>query len=172
MRQLLLLLFYITALSCFGQFAKPVTLRATVNMNIPIAGLGTNNFGAGLGLDASFFSRNKLQAIVEASADRFIGDKLLVVNIVTGKEAKNAAVYSIKAGPQYFLNQNFALAVTYGPTSYVVREFTYTMTGGFKLSITGFLGEQKRFVTNAFLVNIPNEQQSLRYFGLAAGYRF
>lgn len=63
-----------------------------------------------------------------------------MIDTVTGKEAKNAAVYSIKAGPQYFLSKNLALAVTHGPTWYVVREFIYTITSGFKVSIMGFLG--------------------------------
>lgn len=161
-----------TAITCFGQFEKSTTFRATANFNIVLDGLATNDAGVGLGLDASFFSKSKLQALVETSADRFIGDKLLVADPITGKEAKGAAVFSVKAGPQFFITRNLALAATYGPAWHVLRDFDYTVDYGFKYSITGFLGNQKRFVTKVFMVNIPVEEQQIQYLGIAAGFRF
>ena len=162
----------ITVISCFGQFEKATTFRATANFNIVLDGLATNDAGVGLGLDASFFSKSRLQALIETSADRFIGDKLLVVNPTTGKEAKSAAIYSIKVGPQFFITRRFALAATYGPAWHVLRDFDYTIDYGFKYSITGFLGKQKRLVTKVFMVNIPVEEQQIQYLGFSAGFRF
>ena len=161
-----------TVVTCFGQLEKATTFRATANFNIVLDGLATNDAGVGLGLDASFFSKSKLQALVETSADRFIGDKLLVADPITGKEAKGAAVFSVKAGPQFFITRNLALAATYGPAWHVLRDFDYTVDYGFKYSITGFLGNQKRFVTKVFMVNIPVEEQQIQYLGIAAGFRF
>lgn len=172
MKNLFLILFSITSVSCFGQFDRATTLRATANFNIVLEGLATNDAGVGLGLDASLFSKKRLQALIETSVDRFIGDKLLVVDPATGKEAKNAAVYSIKAGPQLFITKNLALAATYGPAWHVVQDFNYSLDYGFKFSITAFLGDQRRFIAKIFMVNIPAEEQKIQYLGVAAGFRF
>jgi hypothetical protein len=158
--------------TCFGQLEKSTTFRATANFNIVLDGLATNDAGVGLGFDASFFSKNKLQVLIETSADCFIGDKVMVIDPVTGKEGKSAAIYSIKAGPQFFITKNIALAATYGPAWHVLRDFDYTVDYGFKYSITGFLGRQKRFVTKVFMVNISVEEQQIQYLGIAAGVRF
>jgi hypothetical protein len=172
MKYLLTLFFSLaTVITCFGQLENATTFRATANFNITLNGLASNEAGAGLGLDASFFSKHRLQALLETSADFFIGDKLLVVD-ANGKAAKSASVYSIKAGPQFFVTKNLAIAATYGLSWHVVREFNYTVDGGFKYSITGFLGQQRRFVTKLFLVNIPASEQTIQYLGLAAGLRF
>ena len=172
MKQLSLILFTIIQLSCFGQFDKNTTVRATANFNFTLNGLGTNDAGVGLAVDASFFSKHRLQALIETSADWFFGDKLLVLDSATGKAAKSAAVYSIKAGPQFFISKNVALSITYGPSWYVVRDFKYSVDNGFKYSITGFLGKKRRFIAKAFMVNIPTKQQNIQYVGLAAGLRF
>jgi hypothetical protein len=173
MKYLFILLFSLSAVTaCFGQFQKPVTFRATANFNIALGGLATNDAGIGLGLDAAFFSKNRLQALFETSADRFVGDKLLILDPITNKEAKSAAVYSVKVGPQFFISDNLALAATYGPAWYVLRDFDYTSDYGFKYSITGFLGKQKRFVTKVFMVNIRAGERNIQYLGIAAGFRF
>ncbi|HEX2534850.1 MAG TPA: hypothetical protein VHK69_13990 [Chitinophagaceae bacterium] len=158
--------------SCFAQFNRSVTLRAMANINLAKSGLGNNDAGAGLGLDASFFSRKRLQVLVEAAGDRFIGDKMLEVDPLTGEEAGNAAVYSFRAGPQYFITREIALALTYGPTWHSVRSFNATLSGGFKGSFTGFTGAQKRFVAKLYFVSVPDPVQSLQYFGVGLGYRF
>ena len=69
MKQLSLILFSIIQLSCFGQFDKSTILRATANFNFTLNGLATNNAGLGLGIDASLFSKNRLKALIETSAD-------------------------------------------------------------------------------------------------------
>ena len=172
MKHLALILFTIIQLSCFGQFDKSTTLRATANFNFTLNGLATNDAGVGLGIDASFFSKHRLQALIETSADWFFGDKLLILDSATGKAAKSTAVHSIKVGPQFFITKSIALSATYGPAWYVVRDFSYSIDYGFKYSITGFLGDKRRFIAKAFIVNIPTEQQDIRYVGLAAGLRF
>lgn len=170
-KSIIVILFSTCTLSCFAQFDKSITYRATANFNAVLNGLATNDAGIGVGLDASLFSKYRLQALIETSAERFIGDKLLITDS-TGKPAKSAAVYSVKAGPQFFLSKNLALSVTYGPVWYVLREFKYSMDYGLKYSITGFLGVQRRFVTKVFMVNIPTSEQKIQYLGLAGGYRF
>jgi hypothetical protein len=172
MKQVCLIFFIITQLSCFGQFDKSITLRATANFNFALNGLATNDAGVGLGIDASFFSKHRLQALIETSADWFIGDKLLVLDSATGKAAKSAAVHSVKIGPQIFITKNLAVSATYGPAWYTVRDFNYSMDYGFKYSVTGFLGDKRRFTAKVFIVDIPTKQRSVLYLGLAAGVRF
>ena len=159
-------------LSCFGQFDKSVTLNATINFDATLNGLATNDVGSGLGIDASFFSKHRLHALIETSADWFFGDKLLVYDSTIGKSAKSAAVYSIKAGPQFFVTKHIALSATYGPAWHVVRNFRYSLDDGFKLSVTAFMGNRRHFVTRLFLVDIPSGQQTIRYVGLAVGVRW
>ena len=172
MKHFLLLLFCLATLSGFGQFNKAVTIRATAHINIVLNGLGTNEAGAGLGLDAALFSKHRLQAIIETSADGFIGDKLLFIDSITGEQAKAAAVYSVKAGPHFFITPHWAIAVTYGPAWHIVRDFMYTVNGGWKYSISGFFGRQRQLVTKLFLVTIPVQEQGIQYMGIAAGVRF
>lgn len=172
MKHLILISFFITSFSSFGQFDKSTSLRATGNFNIVLNGLATNNAGLGLGFDASFFAKHKLQVLIEISSDHFIGDKVLIIDTITGKENKRAAVYSIMAGPQFFVFKNIAVSATYGPSWYTIRAFNYSYTYGIKYSITGFFGLQKRFTAKVFMTDIPAEEQNIQYIGLAAGYRF
>lgn len=171
MKRLLILLFAITTLTCFGQLNESVSLRATGNINAVLKGLGANSIGAGLGLDVSFFSKHRLQALVETSTDRFMGDKMLVFDSATGKTGRTA-VYSFKAGPQLFVTKNIALSATYGPSWYKVNDIDYSMRYGFKYSITGFLGAQRRFITKVFVINIPTAALNIQYAGFALGHRF
>ena len=156
---------------CSGQFDNQITFRATANFNVVLGGLATNDAGAGLELDASFFSRKKLQLVVEGSGDRFIGDKLMIIDSVYGSPTKNAAVYSLKAGPQYFITKNIAIAATCGPAWHVIRNFDYTLDLGFKYSLTAFWGKRRSFITRLFLVQIPTESQNIQYLGVGAGLR-
>ena len=178
MRKLFVLMFSLAMFSltlmnvCSGQFDKQITFRATANFNVVIGGLATNDAGAGLELNASFFSRKKLQLVVEGSGDLFIGDKFMVVDAVDGRAAKNAAVYSFKAGPQYFVTKNIAIAATCGPTWHVLREFDYTLDIGFKYSFNAFWGKRRSFITRLFFVQIPTESQNIQYLGIGAGLRF
>lgn len=159
------------AVSCFAQFDKPISIRATGNFNVALRGLGVDDAGVGLGLDASFFSKHRLQALVETSLDHFFGDKSLYIDTLTGKDAKTN-IYNIKAGPQFFITKNFALSATYGPSWYKVRDFDYATDYGFKYSITGFLGKKRHFVAKVFIVDIPAQFQRIQYLGFAAGIKF
>ncbi|HEX8315273.1 MAG TPA: hypothetical protein VF609_09780 [Flavisolibacter sp.] len=173
MKHLFTFLFsYLCVTTCLAQHQQATTLRASINFNIALNGLATNDAGVGLGLDASFFSKRRLQALIETSADRFIGDKLLLLDTITGKKGKSAAVYSIRVGPQLFVSENIALAATYGPSWHVVRDFGYTLDGGFKYSITFFFGKEKSFIAKMFMVNIPVEERKIQYLGIAAGFQF
>ena len=166
------LFFFFIFTSCFGQFDKLVTFQAKANFNIALNGLATNDAGIGVGFDASFFSKSRLQAIIEASADRFFGDKLLIIDPVSGKEGKSAAVYSIKAGPQFFITKNLAAATAYGPAWHVVRDVDYSLDFGFTHSLTCFFGRERRFVAKVFLVDIQADVRRVQYLGVAAGLRF
>lgn len=171
MRHLILILFLITAVSSFAQFDRSVSLRTTANFNVALEGLGVDDASVGFGLDASFLSKHRLQAIVETSLDHFFGDKSLYIDTITGKDAKTN-VYGVKAGPQFFITKNFALSATYGPAWNKVRDFDYTRNYGFKYSITGFLGERRCFIAKVFMVNIPAQDRKIQYLGFAAGFRF
>lgn len=171
MRFLIAISIFITSFSGFGQTEKLISLRATGNFNFKTKGLATNDAGIGLGIDASILLKNRLQIVVETSADRFIGDKLLILDS-TGRENKSAAIYSIKVGPQFFVSKTLALSATYGPAWYTIREFSYSYDYGFKFSLIGFFGDYKRFVAKGFMVHLPVNNRNIQYFGLGAGYRF
>jgi hypothetical protein len=162
---------FFLSLSSFAQFDKPFILSATSNFNFKTNGLATNDAGLGLSFDAFFFSKNKLQLLIETSADWFIGDKFLITD-ANGRNAKGAVIYSIKAGPQFFIIERLALSVTYGPAWHRIRDFEFTTNYGFKYAVTGFLTEKKRFATKLFLVAIPKKDLNIKYFGLSLGYRF
>ncbi|HVG16656.1 MAG TPA: hypothetical protein VM935_16900 [Chitinophagaceae bacterium] len=172
MKQVLLIFLSIIQLSCFAQFDKPVTIRATTNFNIALKGLATNDAGIGVGIDASFFSTHKLQVLLETSADWFFGDKLLIIDASTGEKVKSAAVHSLRLGPQFFIHKNLALSITYGPAWSVVQDTDYSLHGGLKYGATGFLGKKRNVIAKLFMVNIPAAEQTIHYLGLAGGFRF
>ncbi|MEJ7912443.1 MAG: hypothetical protein WKF70_04765 [Chitinophagaceae bacterium] len=172
MKQVLSVFFTIFQLSCLAQFDKPLSVRATANFNGVREGLATNDAGFGLGLDVSFFSTHRLQALIETSADWFVGDKLLVINATTGESSKPAAVHSIKFGPQFFVHKSLALSVTYGPAWSVLQDWQYSRNNGIKYSVTGFVGRERKTIAKLFMVNLPTPQNRIQYFGFAAGIRF
>ncbi len=171
MKHLLLIVFTAMQFTCLAQFDKPVSVRATANINVVRQGLATNDAGYGLGLDVAFFATHRLQAVIETSADWFVGDKLYVVDN-TGTPAKRAAVHSVKLGPQFFAHKNLALSITYGPTWSVLRESEYTRSSGFKYGVTGFLGKNRKTIAKLFMVNVPLKEGKIQYFGFGAGFRF
>ena len=172
MRSIYLLLFSIASLQGFSQFEKSTSIHLTANFNFALTGVATNTGGAGAGCSASFFGKHRLQALVEANANYFFGDKFLIIETSTGRKPKTAGAHSIKAGPQYFLTKNMALSITYGAAWYTIREFEYTMSDAFKYSVTGFFGPKKRFVTQLSFTSVSSPGNPIRFIALAAGHRF
>jgi hypothetical protein len=167
------LVYFAFAQSCFAQFDKQVVARATANFNIVLDGLGTNDAGVGLGLDISFFSKRKLQLVLEGSGDWFIGDKLGIADSLGEYiHTKSARAYSLRLGPQYFINKNIAVSVTYGPAWYVFRATEYVTDHSFRYSIIGFWGKRRHFTTKVFLSQIGTRRPNVSYLGIAAGMRF
>jgi hypothetical protein len=171
MRILALTLLIITPLFGFTQLIKNTSLQATGTIDVILKGLFMNEVGAGIGFDALFFSKHKLQAIIETNADYFVGDKFLVWDTLSGKQAKSAKVYSIKAGPQFFVSKRIAISATYGPSWHTARSINYSITGDFKYSVTAYLGPKKCFIIKLFLLNILAER-TIQYIGFSVGRRF
>ena len=171
MKSLIISITLFLSLTSYGQLDKSLSLIATGNFDFKTKGLALNDAGFGIGLDASFFSKHKFQLLLETSADRFIGDKDFVT-ADEGRENKSPAIYSIKAGPQFFISKNIALSATFGPAWHSIQAVGFTRDYGFKFGATGFLGDKRRLVTKIFMVYIPKENLNIRYFGLALGYRF
>lgn len=171
MRYIIIKICCLLSLSSFGQFDKTISLRASGNFNVTRNGFGTNDAGLGLGLDASFFSNHKLNLLTETSAETFFGSKEFIIN-PEGRENKAPVIYSVKAGPQFFISKNIALSVTYGPSWYSIQAVSFTSDYGFKLGITGLFGKERRLVTKVFLAEIPKDNINIQYFGVGVGYRF
>ena len=171
MKSLIVLITFFFSLTSYGQFAKSFSLMATGNFDFKTKGLALNDAGFGIGLDASFFSKHKIQLLLETSGDRFIGDKDFIT-ADEGRENKSPAIYSIKVGPQFFISKNIALSATFGPAWHSIQAIGFTRDYGFKFGATGFLGDKKRLVTKIFIVYIPKDNLNIRYFGIALGYRF
>lgn len=156
--------------SVSAQFKKPVTVRATAAAIIPLNGLATNDFGLGAGIDASFFSQHRLQAIVETGADLFVGDKLLRYDSANNRTNGQASAYTLKAGLQFFLTKRFAIAASAGSSWWLVRTFSHTASLVHSQSITGFLGRNRRFITKLSSEILPIARIS--YLKLSLGFRF
>jgi hypothetical protein len=159
------------SLPTFGQFNKFLTLNANGSFDFKTKGLGTNDAGVGLTLDGTIFANHKLQLLLEASTDGFIGDKLLIVD-AQGRSPKSAVIYSMRVGPQFFILKNIAISTTYGPFWHRIRAYEFTNDYGFKFGITTFFGKNRRFTSRVFIVTIPKDIVDIQYFGLGIGYRF
>lgn len=170
MKLTIITIFYLLSLPSFAQNDRPVNLAVTGNFNFTTHGFGTNDAGLGLGLNASFFPGHKLQLLAEANAESFFGSKEFIIN-PQGRENKAPVIYSIKAGPKFFISKNIALSVTYGPYLHSIEAAGFTNNFGFKFGITGFSGKKKRFVTKLFMTEIPKDYD-IQYFGFGVGYRF
>lgn len=170
MKVIIITIFLLLSLTSFAQSNKPVNLAAIGNFNFKLRGFGTNDAGVGLGLNASFFARHKLQLLAEANAETFFGSKLLIIN-QEGRENKAPAIYSFTAGPQFFISKNIAFSVTGGSYLHSIEAVGFTNDFGFRFGITGFAGRKRRFVTKLFMTEIPKDYD-IQYFGVGVGYRF
>lgn len=155
----------------YGQFDRSFSIITSANFNFNTKGLATNEAGVGISADAILFAKHKLQLLIETSSERFIGDKLLTVD-ARGRENKNAAIYTIKAGPQFFLSKKIALSTTIGPAWHSIEAVGFTRDYGLKFAVAGFLGHKRRLVARIFMVDIPNDNLNIRYLGLQLGFRF
>lgn len=171
MKPLIITITCFLSATSYGQFDNSLTLMASGNFDFKTKGLALNDAGFGIGFDVSFFSKRKLQLLLETNTDWFIGDKLLQIDS-EGRHLTSANIYSIKAGPQFFISKNIALSTTFGPAWHSIKAIGFTRDYGFKFGATGFLGDKRRLVTKIFMVYIPNDNLNIRYFGLALGYRF
>src|SRR3982074_1518171 len=104
MKLLIIIIIYFLLPTTYGQFEKFLSLMATGNFDFKTKGLAMNDAGFGIGLDATLFSKHKLQFLIETNADQFIGDKLLRVD-AQGRHLTSAAIYSMNAGPQFFISK-------------------------------------------------------------------
>jgi hypothetical protein len=159
------------SLTSYAQFEKPLSLTAGSNFNFKTKGLGMNDAGFGINLDASLFAKHKLQLLVETGSAIFIGNKLRIV-YADGTENKNPVIYSIKAGPRFFISKNIALSATFGPEWHSASAVSFTADNSFKFAATGFFGVKRRLVAEIFMVDTPKDSVNIRYFGIGLGYRF
>jgi hypothetical protein len=154
-----------------AQFDKAVSFRSTAIFDFKVKGMFINDAAFGLGFDAAFFAKHKLMSIIETSAEKFVGDKLLAIDSVTGEHLTKAAILGVKAGAQFFLIKQLAVSATCGPTWHIARASDYSLDIGIKYCLTGFLGQKRKLVTKFFLVNIPADRR-ISYLGVALGWRF
>jgi hypothetical protein len=176
MKHFFLMALCFPCLCCFGQSDKKTTVSAIGNFVVALKGLGYAEVGLGGELTASFFSKHRLQPIIEAHAARF-KDNIFEYSPSSGKIAKTA-VYTATVGPQYFISKKVAISVTIGTAWYKALDTDYHFGYGFKYSVSGFLGSKERLITKIFTVHVPTKEPAniyqgpIVYMGLAAGYRF
>lgn len=171
MKTLIILFFCSISTKSYCQFDKTFSLITSVNLDFKLKGLATNEAGLGINIDAILLAKNKLQLLLETSADKFIGDKTLIID-AQGSETKNAAIYTINAGPQYFVSKRIAFATTFGPAWHAIEASGFTQDYGFKFAATAFLGPKRKLVTRIFMVDILKDDLNIQYFGLQFGFRF
>ncbi len=169
MRYITTLFFCITLTRSFSQFKKDISLTAAPHFNFGTSGLGANDAGAGFGFNAAFFSKQKLQAIIESNYDAFFGDKILYVD--AGRTLKNPSAYSVALGPQYFGIKNICVSATGGLAWHRIGEAAFSTDFTYRVGLTGFLGKKKHVVLNAMLSTIAVPESPVRYFSAGVGYR-
>src|SRR5688500_9448095 len=172
MRMRALILFTCVSLSSAAQFDRAVRIAPIINFNVVLNGLGQNDAGMGLGLNASFFAKHKLQLLIESGTDRFIGDKVLRIDPVSGEHARNAIVYNLKAGPQLFISKTLSISITYDPSWYLVRDFGFTTGYGFKYGVSCYVSEGKKLRCGLSMIDVPGEYENIQYAALGIGYVF
>jgi hypothetical protein len=170
MKSLIIIIFCFLSTKSYCQFDKPFSLITSVNLDFKLKGLATNEAGLGINIDAILFAKHKLQLLVETSGDQFIGDKTYIVD-AQGRENKTATIYTINAGPQFFVSKTFALSTTTGPAWHSIEDIGFTRDYGFKFAVTGFLGHKRKLVSRIFMVNILKNNLNIQYFGLQLGFR-
>lgn len=164
-----LLLFTITS---YGQFNHFVSLRTTINFAVGQKELANaaDDAGYGLSVDVSFFSKHKLQALFMADVNSFFGNKVYYLQN-EGRQNKNADIYSIRIGPQYFISKRIAFSATAGPAWHAIETVGFSRNMAYQLMGTGFWGKRKKLVTQLFFTEIPKPVANIQYIGLGLGYR-
>jgi len=171
MKTILLLIFCSLSIAAFSQHKKPFSIGLSGNFDFHTRGLATNDAGLGIGLNASYAIKQKLQLLIEINRDWFIGDKLLVVDSQLGSDTKPAAINTIKAGGRFFITKKLGVSAMAGPAWHTIREFTYAQDMGYQFGFDWFHGSKERVLTRLFLAGIPNNQVNIHYWGIQLGYR-
>ncbi len=140
------------------------------NFNLGQKALEYDNVGIGIGINASFNAKKRLQFLTEASIDRFWGDKVLIID-ENGRPIGSTKINSLKIGPQFFIKNQLAISATYGPAWHAIRDRNYTTGYGYSLALTGLLGAKKRWITKLNFVNISRPYSNIQYIGLSVGGR-
>lgn len=172
MRMRVLILFTCVSFSSAAQFDRSVRITPIINFNVVLNGLGQNDAGMGLELNASFFAKHKLQLLIESGTDRFIGDKVLRIDPVSGEHARNAIVYNLKAGPQLFISKTLSISMTYGPSWYLVRDFGFTTAYGLKYGLSCYVSEGKKLRFSLSMIDLQGVNENIQYIALGIGYMF
>lgn len=154
----------------FGQFQKPVALSVTGHFNFGVQGLYDDG-GFGARLNATLFANRRVLALVEASADRLFGDKVLYLD-ENGNKLKSPVFYSLLLGPQVFVANKIALSASGGPVWHRIYDTRFTTDAALRGGASAFLSSKQRFVTNLSFTNIFRNETAIHFFSIGVGYRF
>jgi hypothetical protein len=173
MKALTVFTLLLLSLGSLAQRQKPVSIRMTGQYTVTVEGIGLNTAGLGIGAAGSFFARKRLQLLTEAYMDRYVGDKVLVLD-QQGRPLPDACLLTVHAGPQVFFSRSLALAATYGAAWHRYRERSFTLDHAVRTSITGYFGSSDHFILQAYWTLVPRAYtrgMDIQQVGVGAGYR-
>lgn len=154
-----------------AQFNRFLFMSATAQANVGQKALAYDNAGYGLSINTSFPGYSKWEVTASVSANGFFGDKIYYLPN-EGRQNKGPAIYTLFAGPQYFILSRLAVSVTAGPAWYSIHTKGFSASTGYHFEATGYLGKKRRIVTRLSFSDIPANEINIQYFGLGIGYRF
>ena len=82
----------------------------------------------------------------------------------------NPAVWSIKAGPEFFITTNFSIAALAGYTSYKYQWDT-VQAGNLKIAATAYSGQKNRALWGVYFTMQTGSYSSVHFFGASIGYK-
>lgn len=171
MKRYFFLFLLLIASNAYGQFSRFLVMDVTGNVYAGQKALAYDNAGYGAGLQASFPGYSRWEVAVSAHTGHFFGDKVYQIPD-EGRVNEGPAIYSLFAGPQYFVLNRLAVSVAAGPSWYSVHTKGFSTGTGYQVGAAGFLGRKRRFILRLHFTEIPREVVNIQYLGLGIGYRF
>lgn len=153
-----------------AQAQKNYSLTASANFDFFLSGLGINDAGVGFTIQPNLFAKKRLQLRTEISLDHFIGSKELMIDSFGNQYGDNPTMASAKAGPEFNISQNFAVAVLYGSTHF--KSFNDKINAGnLKLAVTVHPPKHPKMLIGFQFTKLTGGNSDVHFWGLIIGHR-
>ena len=153
-----------------AQTNKFFNLRTTAHFNFGVKAPNLDDAGIGGEVDAIFFANRKLNLLMSANADRFIGDKSYTLPDI-GRANKGGAVEGVQIGPQYYVLPSLAVSAAYGWFRHSFQEIGFSNDDGYRVALVFMPGKNRKLAIQLSRTAIPAEPVNIRFYSFGIGYR-